>query len=138
VIPSEVLLDVDGRLLPGEDPEEFRDEIQAAVGDEVEVQLIGRDSGTAADPASDFFDAIKATMADLQPGIDVIPNLISGGTDAPLIPGVKVYGFCPMLPTERMQEYDPLVHGHNERIHLDDLEIGARFMHDLVVRFCTA
>ena len=138
VIPSEVVLDVDGRLLPGEDPEAFRDEIQAAVGDDVEVQLIGRDSGTAADPESDFFDAIKATMADLQPGIDVIPNLISGGTDAPLIPGVKVYGFCPMLPTERMQEYDPLVHGHNERIHLDDLEIGARFMHDLVVRFCTA
>lgn len=137
VIPSEIVLDVDGRLLPGEDPEAFRDEVQAAVGDQVEVELVGRGSGTAADPASPFFDAIKATMAKLQPGIDVIPYLMSGGTDAPLVPGVKVYGFCPMLPTDRMEEYDPLVHGHNERIHLDDLEIGSQFMYDLIVEFCT-
>jgi acetylornithine deacetylase/succinyl-diaminopimelate desuccinylase-like protein len=138
VIPSEVTLDVDGRLLPGEDPEAFRDEVQEAVGDEVEVELVGRGTGTAADPASPFFDAIKTTMARLQTGIEVIPYLMSGGTDAPLVPGVKVYGFCPILPTERLAEYDPLVHGHNERIHLDDLEIGARFMHDLVVEFCTS
>ncbi len=59
----------------------------------------------------------------------------SGGTDAPLIPGVKVYGFFPMLPTERLQIYDPLVHGHNERIHVDDLAFGTQFIYDLVVRF---
>ncbi|MGB3328406.1 MAG: M20/M25/M40 family metallo-hydrolase [Thermomicrobiales bacterium] len=138
VIPSDIELDVDGRLLPGSDPEAFRAEIAAWLGDLATVELVSRHTGVAADPASPFFEAIKATMATLQPGIDVIPYLVSGGTDAPLIPGVKIYGFFPMLPTERMAEYDPLVHGHDERIHVDDLAFGAQFVHDLVVRFCAA
>jgi acetylornithine deacetylase/succinyl-diaminopimelate desuccinylase-like protein len=138
VIPSEVVLDVDGRLLPGSDPEAFRAEIAAWLGDLATVELTSRETGVAADPASPFFEAIEATMADLQPGIGVIPYLVSGGTDAPLLPGVKIYGFFPFLPTERMAEYDPLVHGHNERIHIDDLAFGAQFVHDLVLRFCAA
>ncbi|MGC4192885.1 MAG: M20/M25/M40 family metallo-hydrolase [Thermomicrobiales bacterium] len=138
VIPSEVVLDVDGRLLPGSDPDAFRAEVADLLGDLATVELTSRETGVAADPASPFFEAIKATMAALQPGIDVIPYLVSGGTDAPLIPGVKIYGFFPLLPTERMTEYDPLVHGHNERIHVDDLAFGAQFVHDLVARFCAA
>lgn len=136
VIPSDVVLDIDGRLLPGSDPEAFRAEIAELMGDLATVELTSRESGVSADPASPFFEAIKATMGALQPGMDVIPYLVSGGTDAPLIPGVKIYGFFPFLPTERMAEYDPLVHGHNERIHVDDLAFGAQFVHDLVVRFC--
>ena len=138
VIPSEVELLIDGRLLPGSDPDAFRDEIAALLGDTVDVELTSRETGVAADPASPFFEAIRATMAELQPGIDVIPYLVSGGTDAPLIPGVKIYGFFPMLPTERQREYDPLVHGHDERVHVDDLAFGAQFVYDLVVRFATA
>lgn len=137
VIPSEVTLDVDGRLLPGSDPEAFRAEIAALLDDLATVELTSRETGVAADPASPFFAAIEATMAALQPGIGVIPYLVSGGTDAPLLPGVKIYGFFPFLPTARMAEYDPLVHGHNERIHVDDLAFGTQFVHDLVVRFCT-
>jgi acetylornithine deacetylase/succinyl-diaminopimelate desuccinylase-like protein len=138
VIPSAVVLDVDGRLLPGSDPEAFHAEIAELLGDLATVELVSRHTGVAADPASPFFEAIKATMAELQPGMDVIPYLVSGGTDAPLLPGVKIYGFFPFLPTERMAEYDPLVHGHNERIHVDDLAFGAQFVHDLVLRFCAA
>jgi acetylornithine deacetylase/succinyl-diaminopimelate desuccinylase-like protein len=135
VIPGEIVVDIDGRVLPGQDPDAFRDAIQAAVGDLARIEIVSPDTGTAADPASPFFEAIRETMAELQPGATVIPTLSSGGTDAPLIPGVKVYGFFPMLPTERVRIYDPLVHGHNERIHVDDLAFGAQFIYDLVARF---
>jgi len=138
VIPSEVTLSVDGRLLPGEDPEAFRVAVQDAVGDAAEVTLESRGSGIAADPASPFFDAIRSTMHALQPESHLVPTLISGGTDASLLPGVKVYGFFPIHSGERVALYDPLVHGHNERIHIDDLAIGARFVHDLVAAFCTS
>ena len=33
--------------------------------------------------------------------------------------------------------YATLVNGHNERLHVDDLEYGTRFLYDLVIRTCT-
>ena len=135
VIPSDVVLDVDGRILPGTDPDEWRDRVQQVVGDGVTVELLSREEGIVAEPSSPFFDAIAATIDAIDPGARIAPFLVSGGTDARNIPGVKVYGFFPFPPGERTAEYGPLVHGHNERIHVDDLTFGARFLHDLVIRF---
>ncbi|CAN5279648.1 M20/M25/M40 family metallo-hydrolase [soil metagenome] len=135
VIPGEIEVDIDGRVLPGQDPEVFRASVQEAVGDIAEITITSPDTGVAADPASPFFDAIAEAMAELMPGSVVMPYLLSGGTDARLVPGIKTYGFFPMLPTERLRTYEPLIHGHNERIHVDDLAFATRFIYDLVVRF---
>lgn len=136
VIPSEVVLDVDGRILPGQDPEEWRDIVQGVVGDEVEVALLSREKGIAADPASPFFDAIAETMAELVPGAAVAPFLLSGGTDARHLPDIKVYGFFPFPPSERGAQNNSLVHGHNERIAVEDLTFATRFIYEVVERFC--
>ena len=87
-----------------------------------------------ADPNSSFFDAIKATMAEIDPEATVIPTLLSGGTDASLLPDVKVYGFFPMPPSDRLATYRPLVHGHDERIHVDDVVYGTQFVYQLVTK----
>lgn len=136
VIPSEVVLDVDGRILPGQGPDEWRRIVQEVVGDEVEVELLSREEGIAADPASPFFDAIAATMDDLVPGAAVAPYLLSGGTDARHLQDTKVYGFFPFPPSGRGPRNNSLIHGHNERIAVDDLTFATRFIYDLVVRFC--
>ncbi len=138
VIPSDVTVELDGRILPGQDPEVFRAAVQDAVGDAAEITIVSPDTGLAADPDSPFFEAIRSTMATLQPDTHVVPTLISGGTDAKLLPGIKVYGFFPILPGERVAIYDPLVHGHNERIHIDDLAFATRFIYDLIATFCTS
>ncbi len=138
VIPGEVVVDIDGRVLPGTDPEAFRAEVQRAIGDIAEITTVSPDTGIAADPASPYFDPIQETMAELKPGSRVVPTLSSGGTDAKLLPDIKVYGFFPFEPTERLRIYDSLIHGHNERIHVDDLAFGTRFLYDLVVRFAGA
>jgi acetylornithine deacetylase/succinyl-diaminopimelate desuccinylase-like protein len=137
VIPSEIVVDVDGRTLPGTDPEAFRASVQAVVGDAAEIELVIPATGTAADVESPFYDAIVATMRTIAPETTVIPAMSSGGTDAPLIPGVKVYGFFPFPPSDRIALYEPLVHGHNERVHVDDLAYAARFVHDLIATFAT-
>lgn len=138
VIPSEVIVEIDGRILPGVEPDAFLKEAQDAIGDIAEISFLydTQERGIEADPESSFFESIKETMAGLKPDATVIPTLISGGTDAGLIPGIKVYGFFPTLPTERIPLYDTLVHGHNERVHIDDLGFGTRFMYDLMMRFC--
>jgi acetylornithine deacetylase/succinyl-diaminopimelate desuccinylase-like protein len=138
VIPSEVSVDVDGRILPGEDPEHFRAAVQEAVGDVADVTLLSRESGIASDSASSLFDAIVATIAEMDPGCAVAPCLSTGGTDARAIPGVKVYGFCPIASIERQSLYLPLIHGHNERVAVDDLAYATRFFVEIVTRFAKA
>jgi acetylornithine deacetylase/succinyl-diaminopimelate desuccinylase-like protein len=138
VIPSEVSVDVDGRILPGVDPEAFRQEVQTAIGDVAEVALISREEGIVADPESPLFDAIAATMAELDPGCAVAPFLSGGGTDAKALPGIKVYGFFPYAPSDRQSTYIPLVHGHDERIAVEDLVFGTRFFSEVVIRFAGA
>lgn len=138
IIPSEIVVEIDARILPGVVPEDFRREIQDVVGDLAEITFLSdrQDSGIEADPASDFFDAIQATMADHQPDATVIPVMSWGGTDAAHVPGIKVYGFFPLLPTERVPLYDSLMHAHNERIHIDDIGFATRFFYDIAVRVC--
>ena len=48
---------------------------------------------------------------------------------------MKVYGFFPFPPSDRIALYEPLVHGHNERIHVDDLAYATHFMYDLIATF---
>lgn len=138
VIPSEIVVDVDGRTLPGEDPEAFRAMVQEVVGDAATIELVVPATGTAADVESPFYDAIRDTLARLAPEAHLVPTMSSGGTDAPLIPGVKVYGFFPFPPSDRLAVYEPLVHGHNERVHVDDLAYATRFLHDLIATFATS
>lgn len=137
VIPPTIELEADARLLPGQNPEDFRDQIAALLGDLATVELLAQESGIYADPESAFFDLIQQVMAYHQPGIPVIPFLNQGGTDAPLLPGVRIYGFFPWLPTSRVDMYKPLVHGHDERLHLDDLAFGTRVLYDLVATFAS-
>lgn len=138
VIPSEIVVDVDGRTLPGEDPEAFRAAVQEVVGDAATIELVIPATGTAADVESPFYDAIESTLARIAPEAHLVPTMSSGGTDAPLISGVKVYGFFPFPASDRLAVYEPLVHGHNERVHVDDLAYATRFLHDLIATFATS
>lgn len=138
VIPSEVVVDLDTRVLPGQDPYAWREQVQAVAGDEVEIAMVEPWSGTASDPASPFFDTIQAVMGDLSPGATVVPVLLTGGTDAALIPAVKTYGFYPMPAVERNTIYSPLIHGHDERVHVDDLGFATVALYEIVRRFCGA
>ena len=139
VIPSEITVDMDTRLLPGVDPEAFRQEIQDAVGDLAEIRFLSemQDAGIEADPASPFFDAIQETMAELHPGASIIPEMTFASTDAINLPGIKVYGFFPIPPSDRLPLYQGLAHGHNERLHVDDLGFGAEFYYHLAARMCS-
>jgi acetylornithine deacetylase/succinyl-diaminopimelate desuccinylase-like protein len=137
VIPSEVKLGIDCRLVPGTTPEEWRQTIEDVIGGIGEVALVNRNAGVASDPDSPFYDAINAALVDLVPDANLVPTLIGGRTDAAWFPDIKVYGFYPMLPVDRNGAYEGTVHGHNERIHVDDVRFGAQFAYNLFASFAT-
>jgi acetylornithine deacetylase/succinyl-diaminopimelate desuccinylase-like protein len=135
VIPSEVTVDVDGRVLPGQDPAAFVAQVRGLVGDEVDVEGVGGSTGIEADPQSELFETISSTMAEIDPGSTVIPFLVAGGTDAASLTGMKVYGF---MPTRDHPKEMNLAHSHDERVSISSLEFGTQALYEIVTRYCHA
>ncbi len=136
VIPGEVICDVDVRILPGQTPATVAQQIRDLLGPDVIVEQVSAGgSGIEADPESDLFDVISTVMGEIDPGSMVVPFLVSGGTDAKALPGMKVYGFMPgVLSPEEMNG----AHNHDERISIDNLLYGTRALFEIVTRYCDA
>jgi acetylornithine deacetylase/succinyl-diaminopimelate desuccinylase-like protein len=136
VIPGEIICDVDGRVLPGQQPADFVAQVAELLGPDVAVEASRAGAtGIEADPNSPLFDTIQSVMGELDPGSAVAPYLVSGGTDAKSLPGIKVYGFWPAaLSPEEMNG----AHNHDERVSTRSLEFATRSLYDIVTRYCGA
>ncbi|MEZ4572450.1 MAG: M20/M25/M40 family metallo-hydrolase [Thermomicrobiales bacterium] len=136
VIPGEIICDVDGRVLPGQEPAEFVAQVRELLGDEVIVEPLGNGrSGIEADPASALFDTIREVIQATDSNATVSPYLVSGGTDAASLPGIKVYGFMPGYFSDVEMNG---AHNHDERISIENLGFGTRVLFDIVTRYCNA
>ena len=72
------------------------------------------------------------------PGATVVPNMITGMTDAKDFDrmGIMCYGFSPVEIAPDQQFYE-LYHAPNERVSVKGLEAGSRWLYDVVEGFCT-
>jgi acetylornithine deacetylase/succinyl-diaminopimelate desuccinylase-like protein len=137
VIPSESTAALDCRLIPGSSKENFLKEIKKRLGDEIEVE--GKMEGKPVPPSSlntDFFQAIQNFSSRNDPDCPVVPLLLPGATDSRFLRerGITTYDFCPF----RLSEKEILrVHGHDERISLENLKFGMRMLVELIKEVST-
>ena len=65
----------------------------------------------------------------------VLPSVSAGFTDSRVYRrlGITSYGFIPVLlePAEAVT-----IHGHNERLSVENLRLGCQILFDLVRRIC--
>ena len=135
VIPSEIELELDGRLLPGFTPEDLIGELQAVVGDDIELELIRHDPGPA-EPDLALFDMLAGVLRELDPEGVPMPLLQGGVTDARFFArlGIQTYGFIPM----RLPDDFPIleiVHAADERIPVEALDFGTEAVSRALQRF---
>jgi acetylornithine deacetylase/succinyl-diaminopimelate desuccinylase-like protein len=130
VIPALCEVTVDCRLLPGQTPAEAETIIRAALGEaDYELLWIEHQGGTRSPATGPLWDTVASFVAELEPQAQVAPFCVAGFTDSHWLReafGTVAYGFFPM------RTMDPelaalLVHSANERIHVDDLELGVSF-----------
>ncbi|OLC23694.1 MAG: hypothetical protein AUG06_02360 [Actinobacteria bacterium 13_1_20CM_2_65_11] len=135
VIPSEVRVQLDGRLLPGYGPEDMLRELREVIGSEqeIEVTLVG-----PAQPEIDLsqFDLFASVLAEADPGCVPVPALVTGGTDARHFArlGIRTYGFLPLnVPPDFNSS--PTIHAADERVPVSALEFGAECVYEAVMRY---
>ena len=135
VIPSEVQVQLDGRLLPGFGPEDMLHELRAVIGPEpeLEVQLVG-----PAQPEIDLsqLELFASVLREADPGCVPLPYLVTGGTDARHFArlGIRTYGF---LPLNNPADFNgaTTIHAADERVPVSALEFGARCVFEAVMRY---
>jgi acetylornithine deacetylase/succinyl-diaminopimelate desuccinylase-like protein len=125
VIPCQVSVELDGRLLPGFGPDDMIAELQALAGDEVEFEVLRHDPGPP-EPDMGLFDMLTGVLRDADPDGIPVPMVLSGVTDGRFFArlGIQTYGFTPMqLPTGF--DFSRTIHGPDERIPVEAVEFGA-------------
>jgi acetylornithine deacetylase/succinyl-diaminopimelate desuccinylase-like protein len=138
VIPGEVLVDIDCRLLPGFGPDDVFAELRALARVDMELEVLRHDPGPPA-PDMALFDTLAGILRELDPMARPVPLLMPAVSDGRFFArlGIQTYGFLPMqLPSElRFME---LIHAEDERIPIDALEFGTDAIHRLIQRFDSA
>ncbi len=139
VIPSAAEALIDGRTLPGFDAEAYLAEVRPIVGDDVEIEVINDLPPIEADLDSPLYRTIVEVMGERLPGAYPLPMLLTGLTDAKSVVrlGTRVYGFSPLRHEPGVSNF-ALVHGHNERISVDNLLFMTRALYEIVTRFAEA
>jgi acetylornithine deacetylase/succinyl-diaminopimelate desuccinylase-like protein len=135
VIPGEVSLVLDCRLLPGFGPDDVFAELRAAAGVEMELEVLRFDPGPPA-PDMALFGTLAGILRELDPAGRPIPLLLPAVSDARFFArlGIQTYGFLPMqLPSE--MRFMDLIHAEDERIPADSLEFGTTAIRRLLERF---
>jgi len=131
VVPSEVSLDLDGRVLPGFEPEDLRRELAEVIGDLADIEIVACEPAQHEAPDLGLLGPLGAALRAADPDAVPIPTLDAGVTDARVFAelGIQTYGF---LPTPLPPGFDrqALVHGADERIPVESLVRGAKTLYD--------
>lgn len=134
VIPGEITVELDGRLLPGYRPTDLMNELRALVGDTVELELVRHDPGPST-PNMALFGTLGDLLRELDPEGIPTPFLLPGVTDARFFSrlNIQTYGFLPMnLPAGF--DFSKTIHAANERIPVEALDFGTQAIYRLLRR----
>jgi acetylornithine deacetylase/succinyl-diaminopimelate desuccinylase-like protein len=142
VIPESASVELDGRLLPGQRGEDLLRELRELLGDSLELEVLREHPGVVNHPPdSELWDCIRSAVGERDPGLEVVPYMIPGFTDAQSFCrlGARWYGFSPLLldPASGLR-FSDLFHGIDERIPEEGFHWGLSVLHDVVARFCLA
>ena len=135
VIPSEVSVFMDGRMLPGFKPEQMLNEMRQIVGAGVELEVTEYDPGPS-EPDMSLFNKLSEVLKEADPTGTPIPLLLSGVTDGRFFSklGIQTYGYLPMPLPEDFQ-FASVIHAADERVPAAAIEFGAQTIYKALSRF---
>ena len=136
VLPIEARAVVNHRIIPGETVASVTERVREVIDDErVEVTPLGwsGEPSPVSDPNGPAFELLGRTLLEVAPEetITVTPYLVIGGTDAKYYSGRSdnVFRFLPVVGGPNVLE---MVHGTNEHISVDSLELAVRYFIQLI------
>jgi acetylornithine deacetylase/succinyl-diaminopimelate desuccinylase-like protein len=135
VIPGEIEVTLDVRLLPGFEPDDVIKELRPIIGRDAELELLLYDP-MHGEPDMGLFAVLAGILKEADPEGIPVPMMLTYCTDARFFSklGIQTYGFIPMQFPE--DEYlISTIHSMNERIPVESLEFGTNAIFQAMQRF---
>lgn len=135
VIPAEITIEMDGRILPGFGPEDLMAELRQIIGDEAEFEILRHDPSPSG-PDMGMFDTLSDILHDADPEGISMPLMLPGVTDARFFSrlGIQTYGFMPMALPPGFNFFQT-IHAADERIPVEAVAFGANAIFELLKRY---
>ncbi len=134
VVPSRASAEIDCRLLPDEDPEQFLTLLRSVIDDpSIGIErLLGFSAGISTTDTA-LYRAIEEVCAQHFENATVLPSVAAGFTDSHYFRdlGIVSYGFAPLLVPAADRAG---MHGNNERISVENIKRGVRMNLEIVRR----
>ena len=137
VIPSEVSVELDCRLLPGFQPDDLIGELLKIVEDTLDIDVIRFDPGPGPSvPNMGLFDTLAGILKEADPDGTPVPMLLSAVTDGRFFSrlGIQTYGYLPMLLPKNFS-FIQTIHAADERIPINAVEFGTNAIYQVLQRF---
>jgi acetylornithine deacetylase/succinyl-diaminopimelate desuccinylase-like protein len=138
VIPGECICEIDCRMLPGTTPEKTVMTIEQVLAQSgcrnFSVEILHSSIPTASAIDTPLYRLFERILKKYDPRARLIPYMSSGATDSRFFRerGIPAYGMqmeSSLASMERM-------HGHNERIAVQNLVLGIQVLYDALREFC--
>jgi acetylornithine deacetylase/succinyl-diaminopimelate desuccinylase-like protein len=131
VIPAVCEITVDCRLLPETTPADVEPLIRAALGNgRYDLEFDEAVGGTRSPLETPLWSALERFVETIEPDAGLAPMACPGFTDSHFLRqafGTVAYGFFPIRSMDP-EVATKLVHSANERIPVDDLELGVEML----------
>lgn len=135
VIPEEAEAILDIRILPGYDYYDIIEKIKNIVDDpRVSFEIISAYEPSESDPSEPALKKIEEALK-LVYNYPFLPIISTGFTDSRFFrkKGIQAYGILPFFLTE---EELSTMHGVDERISIENMEIGTKLMLSTILNLC--
>lgn len=127
VVPSEIVLKLDGRMLPGFTPAQMMAEVRQTIREDVEIRQIGQGVPNMNPLDLTQFEILAGIMRELDPSGYPIPYMLPAVSDARHFArlGIQNYGFLPLDLPEGFN-FSATVHAADERVPVEAIHFGTR------------
>jgi len=135
IVPDSCETDVDIRVLPGQDKEYVVKELEQVISS-VEIEITQYNAPTFSSTDNEFYRLVLNTMKEYVDDNIVLPCVSSGGTDSrhlrPI--GIPCYGIG-MMARNLDDKMRQSIHGKDEKIDIDSLQLKSDFLISLAKRY---
>ena len=132
VVPPVASAQLDCRLVPEQDPEDFQNELAVIIDDNaITIERIMSFTPAVSSADTRLFHAIESLTGEYYPGATVVPSVVAGFTDSHFFRDMDIiaYGYHPVvLPIEELSR----IHGNDERLSLSNIRSGTRMVLNVV------